>query len=309
MAWRLVRVKIGLSDTCWYGKLFYMAKRKIPEDTSELPLIACVFGDMHDPYANSVIFEHLFLPFLKILRPNILIESGDSFDFYQISRFMHRNKRRGLMGEERDLFVERRKQLAKGLPRKCERIILRGNHEERMYRYLNTIAMEFDDADHYWANYLRLDKLGWKVMDDGSLDDPKPSYIMLGDLFVTHGEITRKHAGVAAKEMLNVYGENILMNHTHRLGSSSDRFFSGRQLIAWENMCMCDIDKVSRGYIRTVAKWMNGWSVVYFNEKTGHFHRDEFPVYERKGAYHVMGPNRKGLLSISKAAPVELKYV
>lgn len=268
-------------------------------------LVSCVFGDMHDPYVNAVIFEYLFLPFVKSLRPNIIIESGDGFDFYGISRFLKQPRRRMQMSRERNLFVARREQLQKVLPRDCRKVYLRGNHEDRMYKYLIRQAPEIMD-EIYWADYLKLDKLGWDVVDDGNSEEPAESFFELGSLLVMHGEVARKQPGVAPKALLDSYNENVLTNHTHKVGSSSARFYRGRIILGYENGCMCDIPKVSRDYVQMVANWINCWSVVFTDVSTGRSHVEQFVVTIDKTDYNVFSPKKDVIMSAAVGSPVKL---
>jgi len=93
-----------------------------------------------------------------------------------------------------------------------------------------------------------------------------------GKLFVTHGNIVRKHSAYSAKAHFDKYGVSVIHGHTHRGGSYYHTNMNGAH-VAYENFCLCTF---GMEYVQN-PDWQHGLSVVYL-ENNGDFHVDQVPI-------------------------------
>lgn len=92
-----------------------------------------VMADLHIPYHDPLAVEAI-LAYAEPLRPDIITLLGDTIDFYQISTFTKNPKQRGVASEiqaTRDFLDELRFRFPG-----AQIIYKRGNHEERLDRYI-----------------------------------------------------------------------------------------------------------------------------------------------------------------------------
>ena len=80
----------------------------------------------------------------------------------------------------------------------------------------------------------------------------------VGDLYITHGSIVRKHAGYTARAEFEKNGCTGISAHTHRDGKYTVRNRGGH-FAWWENFCLCDLNPE---YVDGIANWSQGWSLV-----------------------------------------------
>lgn len=240
-----------------------MSKHK-PNDSKYGKVVGhgIIFGDVHDPYCDDVVWEELFLPAVKVIKPKFIIENGDGFDAYPLSRFLKDPMRKMSLASDRDCFVARRKRLRKMLPADCKMTYIPGNHEKWIHKYLWSKAEELAGlSELQWHQFLRLNEIGYAWLDFNGEQQP---IMELGKLGITHGELSRKPLGATIRAMLDEYGCNVLFNHTHRMGWLTMTNYN-TNIAGWENGCLCRRE-LGHEYIRGAVRWQQGFSVVTLYE-------------------------------------------
>ena len=239
--------------------------------------VAIVFGDLHVPYHHEGYFNML-LEAIGCIRPDALILNGDGFDMYQISSFGKDPRRRLELNDDRWQFVECLERIGKVAPRGCAKHYLAGNHEARLTRFLHDKAPELAYLDELdTVEFLKVGKLGWEYRANVERQLP---VLYLGHLAITHGYIARKHSGYTARAMIEERGESVLVNHSHRLGSSW-KTDSLTTHVAYENGHLFDVNKAT--YVAGAKNWQAGISVVTVENKTGFFRVEQIPIVRIPG--------------------------
>ena len=232
-----------------------------------------VFNDLHFPYHDVALWD-LLCEFSAWLKPDARVWNGDLFDFYQISKFSKHIDRRGKMPVEREIAVAAIKQMRSVRKRVTKDIALPGNHEWRLTEYHRKHADVLDEIGMTvptWWEFLRLDKMGFEIHD---FEDAAYPILELGFLKVFHGDKSNKHV---LETLLNEWGCSLLIGHTHRMGSRGRAFYDFSPQ-AFENGHLADARRLSNTYLRGIANWQQGFSVVTVDDKTGWFNVEQVRI-------------------------------
>lgn len=209
-----------------------------------------IINDTHIPFEDKTACLAV-IEFVAKRRNKIdtVIFNGDMCDFYQISRFNKDPERKCQLQynlDETSVFLNKFRQL---LP-KAQLHYIEGNHEERLRKYLWSRAEELASLRSLKLTYLlNLDSLNIAYHKEG---------VQLGDLYIYHGSIIRKHAGYTARAEFEKSGCTGISGHSHRDGKYTIRTRAG-QFAWWENYCLCDLQPE---YIVGVANWSHGFSYI-----------------------------------------------
>ncbi len=233
--------------------------------------VHCFWQDFHKPFEdkNAIsVAEKL----IKDIQPDYIHDLGDIIDFYAISKFDKKPWLVANMQSELDLVAAMFKYHATIFNR--SKIIYHlGNHEDRLRRYLWSIAKELSQLRCLeLPSLLNLKELGIDVIDyeDG---------VLINDLFLAvHGNIVRKNSGYTARGMMEKHGGSGIAGHSHRLGSHYKRDRFG-EYGWWENGCLCDLDP---DYVQQ-PDWQQGISVAEF--LNGRFFVEQIPIIKGKCVY------------------------
>ena len=231
---------------------------------------ALIIGDPHFPYVDKPLWEKL-CEFCEILRPDKRVWIGDIFDFYQCSKFDKSPKRKHSMIEE----ISKSKPFIEQLVAvgSAQDIALPGNHEARLRKRIWRDAELSENLgldDITWHGILGLDDMGFTVHD---FDGDHLPVISLGHLHIYHGDRTNKHAVV---NIVNDWGCSVLYGHTHRMRSFVKTTYDTTHGV-WENGYLAST-KLSKQYMKGVADWQQGFSVVHYDPDDGWFHVTQVPV-------------------------------
>ncbi|KKN62170.1 hypothetical protein LCGC14_0514490 [marine sediment metagenome] len=232
---------------------------------------AVIYNDTHNPYHDKVIMA-LFEQFITDLQPDYLIHNGDANDFYPLSKFDKNPERisnlQGDLDSTSAMFGRHRK-----LVPNARSIEIDGNHEDRLRRFLWSIAPELANL-----RCLDLNKLLGLEENEISHVGYEEGLLINGIFLVIHGNIASIHSGYTAKRMYEKHGGCGMCGHCHRGGSfyKRDRFGTWGW---WENFCMCDLDP---DYTQN-PNWTQGFSVVHFKKKR--FWVEQVPIINGKFIY------------------------
>lgn len=231
---------------------------------------AVVLNDLQMEYHDVEVLTELVIPFVKDIKPDILILNGDIVDMYALSTFDKQpSTKPDILGE-----IESARWLMKQLEHVPTKHWIGGNHEHRLDRYLwkQAPALGLDraafprrfglpDFDFKWHPY----------------NGDEPGHVMLGKLMVTHGFLVRAHSAISAKAHLERLGSSVLVGHTHRMGVHYKTNVKGVHA-AYENGCLCRLDPEYAQY----PDWQQGFSVVHVHDHNGFFNVQQIPILERR---------------------------
>lgn len=217
-----------------------------------------VANDFHFPWADKRLLK-LWLGFKAALKPDGVVLNGDLCDAACLSLKFDdvRTWRKYTKFREELTPVQRFLDILG----ECE--LVEGNHEDRLTRYIRAKADQLDFVNLPELLALNARGIGWT---------PYCQSLRIGKLHVTHGHYCRNAAGATARAHLDAMGVNVLMGHSHRGGSYFKTNMAGT-VGAWENFCMCRMDKPA--HLRG-QNWQQGWTVVYADGPR--FHVVQVPV-------------------------------
>ena len=220
---------------------------------------AAIIGDLHIPFQDQRALREVEL-FLGELQPSLILYVGDIADFYELSKFDKNPARTDTLQKDMDA-VDAMFKRHNNLCPDARKILLFGNHEDRLRRYLCGDGKPIASLDSNTVEYqynLAENGVEWVAQDE---------VVMVNDRFmVSHGDIIRAHSAYTAKGMSDKHGGSGIHGHSHRLGSYYKRNRFG-VYGWWENGCLCTLtpDWISW------PNWQQGFSLV-------HFSRDRFWV-------------------------------
>lgn len=230
--------------------------------------------DIHAPFHDKKWLASLIL-FIKFFKPKTIFIMGDVVDFYAISKFVKDPKRALELQDELD---SAHKVLAdiKKVSGTAKVILIRGNHEHRLQRYLWTTAQELSGLRSLSVpELLELDELGIEYVERGRYN--------FHGIIIKHGNIVRKFSSYTAKAELERHGTSGVSAHTHRAGVNHYSNDSGHHAW-WELGCGCRLDpEYMEG---EKPNWQQGWGVGYFKERSKRFHIDFVPFVDDKAFYN-----------------------
>jgi len=204
--------------------------------------------DLHCPYHSEYAVD-IACKILEDYKPDIAINGGDAVDMYGVSRF-DRDPDRFInsIQKEIDVFHEVQWRFMDAAP--TQWYLLKGNHEDRLRKYL------WRNPELHSLRSLQLPA----VLGLDIFDMPMINELNIGKTTFRHGDIIRKHSAYTGKALLeNVgYSHSEFCGHTHRGGLHYKTTGNG-MVQGVECYCLCDISKAD--YTRD-PNWQMGMVVV-----------------------------------------------
>lgn len=189
-----------------------------------------VLSDIHFPYHDDKALKAVY-KFLEQHPINTIILNGDILDFYDVSSFDKDPDRINSLQKEIDLankFFHKLRSVSPG----SRIIFVKGNHEDRLERYLKKHPELYSLEALKLPNLLNLDNYCIEYRDKG---------FKLGSLKIIHGTIVRKYAGYTARAEMEKNDCSGISGHTHRLCCFYFRT-PMRDLMWAESGCLCDLN-------------------------------------------------------------------
>lgn len=213
-----------------------------------------VISDIHVPF-HDLRTINLWVKECKQKKISGIVLNGDVLDFYQLSDFlsdpsMPRTK------EE----IERGTQLLDYLRDKFPRIPIiykKGNHDERLEKYIFSKAPEFAEiADFHLPNLLKTKKFGVEMVSDKRV-------VMLGKLPVIHGHEYRGGGGVMpARWFYLKTGASVLGGHFHQPSNYTFRTVDDKEVASWSTGCACYLYPA----YAPLNQWSHGFAMVHISQ-------------------------------------------
>lgn len=189
-----------------------------------------VLSDIHFPYQDDKALKAVY-KFLEQHLVDTIILNGDILDFYDVSSFDKDPDRINSLQEEINLAQKFFKKL-RSLSPNGRIVFIKGNHEQRIERYLKKHPELYSLNALKLPNLLGLDKFNIEYSDKG---------IKLGSLKIIHGDMVRKFSGYTARGELEKHDSSGICGHIHRL--SCYYYRTPERYLAWyEGGCLCDLN-------------------------------------------------------------------
>lgn len=238
-----------------------------------------VLPDLHVPFHDKRLLD-CWLERLAVHGFDGVDIIGDFIDCYSLSRFDTNPQRKNTFQQEVDEGHAILAQIRRLAPHADIRYS-EGNHEDRLRKILWGKCSALAHLRNLSIpNVLELDALdiAWH-----STQDP----YKIGDLWYTHGDVLRKHAGQSARAKSEAIHGSVMVGHCHRLGWSPLTTWNGSE-DAYE--CGHMSDPVQLDYVRNVCfNWQLGWAEVTFFD-TYHW-VNFYRVIDRGRERVVVGPD------------------
>jgi len=230
-------------------------------------------NDFHIPYHDEKAIN-IALQFVKYLHPHKIV-LHELMDWYSLSRFDKDPNRKLDIKKNKDMAVGYLQKI-RGMFPDIEIIMLQGNHDKRLVKYLRTKAEELNNLDELKIqSLLKLNELNI---------DYRIDYSFRNVLF-KHGEVVRKYSGYTARAELDKEGVSGCSGHTHRLGAHFQTLRGGKYV--WlETGCLCDPKQAE--YIDGTANWQQGVGGFIFKKGSKHFYPFIVPIVD----YEIIWGNK-----------------
>ncbi len=236
-----------------------------------------VLPDLHVPFHDKKLLECWMGRFYDRVWDGVDIV-GDFLDCYTLSRFDKNPLRKKTLQHEVDECQAILTSIRELSPAADIRYS-EGNHEDRLRKILwgkCTALAGLRNLDIPQLLGLKDLNIKWH-----SVENP----YKIGDLWYSHGDLLRCHAGQSARAKSDAMGVSIMIGHTHRMGWSPKTLSLG-VLDAYE--CGYMSDKSQLDYARSIHNWQLGWAEVHF--QAGYHWVDFYRVVDRGRERIVVGP-------------------
>ena len=192
-----------------------------------------ICSDQQARYDDRVTGE-AFYSFLSDFRPTLLVNNGDLFDFESLGTFRKTLVERASLMEDVRAGLDILMREAGASPR-SRIILIEGNHEERLTRYLLDNAEALSTVPGLQVSeFLDLEDLGVEYVG------PYGKGIDWHGVEIYHGALVRSDSAYTAKAEFLQTGTSGVSGHTHRLGAYYKSDGAGPH--AWyEGGCLCNV--------------------------------------------------------------------
>ena len=184
-------------------------------------------------------------------------------------------------------------------------ILLEGNHDKRLNRFINTNAaaaygLKVANLPESWPvnslqNLLRCDELGVEFIDGY----PAAAHWINKRLRAMHGDRANSSGSTAAQYANSNPNISTLFGHTHRMEQQSKTVFDRDQAIksvSFSPGCLCRVDgavpsvkggvDVKGQALQYFENWQQGVSVIFFKDgDDDSFHFDQVHIHKGKTMY------------------------
>jgi len=240
-------------------------KSKVKKESSK---IAAVIGDLHFGMEDDNTIQ-IFFETISQLKPEKIILNGDTMDMFALSKYPKDPRKIINIEDEKDRYHKFLKVLH-DITEDWDAEILEtnanhsGNSKEgRLWRYISqqipSLAgmkrvqevLSYENVFFPQKDWCRI-----KLVDQ---------VILPTNFIVQHGTVVRKHGGMSARGEFEKVWASTLTNHTHRLGSTPQRFPAignrdEQTFMNYENGCACTLNP---DYI-DLPNWQNGFSLIHY---------------------------------------------
>lgn len=228
------------------GPIFTYTPKEIQED-SELWIVV---SDYQCPYYNKPAHEEL-LNLIARNKPDHLVANGDIIDLPTLSTYPPNPRHDKEVNVGIDTTYQVLRELAEAAGEHCQKYMIPGNHEQRLYKYLNRNASEIRDIRRAGEDksvlsleyLLRLDELNYKWISGQYSDWPEATLWVTPDLAIKHGWFSKSGSGNTVRSAVKESGVSLVLGHIHRAAKYYVyEYLAKRRLYGIEGGTMCDIE-------------------------------------------------------------------
>ena len=233
------------------------------------------YGDVHYPFQDDSALS-VFYQIVRSVKPDLIACHGDLLDCWGISSFQKDLHHRVSLGEEIGM-AQRHLNLLNHLAPRARKLLLKGNHEDRLQREIRRMATKPEALEILrlpqisealtWPALLDLDVHGWEYHDKRTL--------LFDRLILKHGNVVRKWSAYSAKEEHARYNKSGISGHTHRRGVFEHTDWNGVHAW-WEHGCLCNLEPE---YVED-PNWQQGFLVVTWSDNRSQFSVEEVRIHE-----------------------------
>jgi len=226
---------------------------------------AIVLPDIHLPYQDKDSLSAVE-KFMGDNKWDYYILLGDFMDFDCISSH-NKNKLREIEGkrifkdyEKGNAILDRHQKIILKKNPKAKFILLEGNHDFRVQRYLDANP-QMEGMIEIEVG-LRLKERGIKYVQCYT----KGEVFKIGRAIFHHGLYTTKYH---PSKMVEAFGDNVFYGHTHSVDSYSRSTYGGNKTTIGQSLgCLCEYNQ---SYMKgRPSKWQHAFGVFYFQDN-GYF--------------------------------------
>jgi hypothetical protein len=232
--------------------------------------ICAVIGDLHFGMEDQNTIQ-IFFETISQVKPEKIVLNGDTMDMFALSKYPKDSRKIIDIEDEKKRYHEFLKILHDITePWNAEIFETNANHsgnskEGRLWRYISqqlpALAGMKRVQDVLSYENIFFPQKDWcriKLVDQ---------VILPTNFIIQHGTIVRKHGGMSARGEFEKIWASTLTNHTHRLGSTPQRFpaIGNRKeqtFMNYENGCACTLNP---DYV-DIPNWQNGFSLVHYTD-------------------------------------------
>lgn len=218
-----------------------------------------VLGDTHLPYHDVRTIELAIATAKKHRAVGVLL-NGDIADCHELSTF-DRDPTMPRYVEERQAVIAFLAYLRDRLP-KARIIYKKGNHEERLDRYLMRHAPAL-----FGLEALGMPAL-FQLREHGVEYVGERRVVNLGKLAVVHGHEFRPQVATPVNPARGVFlraRQSVLTSHWHQTSEHNAPNISGKLQAAWSIGCACQLNPP----YNPLNSWNHGWAMVELGQDGG----------------------------------------
>lgn len=241
--------------------------KKFDKPKRDFALGVCI-SDSHSQYWDEFTW-YVFFEYIKADQPELIILGGDLAEFYQISSHDKNPARALVLQDEIDFVVNNKLKRIRELCPKAQIDYHWGNHENRLFKYVNGQApalsslrcLQFDKL--FMLNELEINLVAREnfIFQPKAKQD-KENYKVYYDKWMwTHGTDFGKFP---ASIELGTYGISGASGHVHRHTFQSRTNIHGYH--SWQSLGSSCTKLVGRDYIPTMINWDQGFGRMFFHK-------------------------------------------
>lgn len=238
-----------------------------------------VFGDVHIPFEDARAVD-VMLRFASHLQPDVIILGGDIIDCYELSRFPKDPRRGASFRAELEKGREFLERVRSACPKSKIQYVI-GNHEFRLKSYIIKQAPALAGANGSTIqSLLGMDKLRVECIENEG-DQFIDTYTTFGGILIGHFDVLSSLPGNTARRLLDIYSESCIQGHTHSMASACKTVYPDKQIMGFENGCLCDL----KPSYCTPRNWVQGFTVIH-KEKIGKYYQvQQIPMFNHQFRY------------------------
>ena len=242
-----------------------------------------VIPDLHVPFQHP---EHTkaLLRFIKKERPDGIVLLGDVLDLHSITTHRQVKNFQDKLDEEIYAGCDFLSALRKAAGPKASITYIKGNHEDRWDRAIQSQVPAFRMLDMSLPKYLDLESMDIRWVEDASVTPIRVPCGQGQKVRFIHGHEVKgssRTPGGHALKVARLLGENIHCGHTHRLGLlMAPRTSKGRQvdLFGIEGGLLANKRSPALRYAGPAPEWVYSWSVYDSKDNSSPYPKFYRPV-------------------------------